>query len=163
MESGLEREDDSFLQLFCYCHFVIRQDRSRSAGLKRHFFLAITSEGRSSVPSSAFQCAENLVNIRSTQKLSWISLFHARGRRMPSFWVTGTTRFESVDIICQIWPIRGYTRSWYTSFNGSSGPALPSFFPFYFRLRPFSIQRFRLSRSLEQAIYGATCFPTHLR
>ena len=33
---------------------------------------------------------------------------------MPSFWVTGTTRFESVDIICQIWPIRGYTRSWYT-------------------------------------------------
>ena len=107
--------------------------------------------------------AGNLVNIRSTQKLSWISLFHARGRRMPSFWVTGTTRFESVDIICQIWPIRGYTRSWYTSFNGSSGPALPSFFPFYFRLRPFSIQRFRLSRSLEQAIYGATCFPTHLR
>ena len=58
--------------------------------------------------------AGNLVNIRSTQKLSWISLFHARGRRMPSFWVTGTTRFESVDIICQIWPIRGYTRSWYT-------------------------------------------------
>ena len=33
---------------------------------------------------------------------------------MPSFWVTGTTRFKSVDIICQIWPIRGYTRSWYT-------------------------------------------------
>ena len=114
MESGLEREDDSFLQLFCYCHFVIRQDRSRSAGLKKHFFLAPSSQGRSSVPSSAFPCAGNLVNIRSTQKLSWISLFHARGRRMPSFWVTGTTRFESVDIICQIWPIRGYTRSWYT-------------------------------------------------
>ena len=34
---------------------------------------------------------------------------------MPSFWVTGTTRFKSVDIICQIWPIRGYTRSWYTA------------------------------------------------
>ena len=47
-------------------------------------------------------------------KLSWIPLFHARGRRTPSLWVTGATRFESVDIICQIWPIRGYTRSWYT-------------------------------------------------
>ena len=114
MESGLEREDDSFLQLFCYCHFVIRQDRSRSAGLQKHFFLAPSSQGRSSVLTLALLRAGNLVNIRSTQKLSWISLFHARGRRMPSFWVTGTTRFESVDIICQIWPIRGYTRSWYT-------------------------------------------------
>ena len=105
---------DFFLRLICCCHFVIRQDRSRSAGLQKHFFLAPSSQGRSSVPSSALLCAGNLVNIRSTQKLSWISLFHARGRRMPSFWVTGTTRFESVDIICQIWPIRGYTRSWYT-------------------------------------------------
>ena len=114
MESWLEREDDSFLQLFCYCHFVIRQDRSQSAGFQKHFFLAPSSQGRSSVPSSALLCAGNLVNIRSTQKLSWIPLFHARGRRTPSLWVTGTTRFESVDIICQIWPIRGYTRSWYT-------------------------------------------------
>ena len=56
----------------------------------------------------------NLVHICSTPNLSWILLFNARGRRTPSFWVTGTTRFESVDIICQIWPIRGYTRSWYT-------------------------------------------------
>ena len=63
--------------------------------------------------SSALLCAVNLVNICSTQELSWILLFHARGRRMPSFWVTGTTRFESVDIICQIWPIRGYARSWF--------------------------------------------------
>ena len=100
--------------MFCYCHFVIRQDRSRSAGLQEHFFLAPSSQGRSSVPSLALLCAGNLVNIRSTQKLSWISLFHARGRRMPSFWVTGTTLFESVDIICQIWPIRTYTRSCYT-------------------------------------------------
>ena len=81
---------------------------------KKHFFLAPNSQGRSSVPSSALLCAGNLVNIRSTQKLSCISLFHARGHRMPSFWVTGTTRFESADIICQIWPIRGYIRSWYT-------------------------------------------------
>ena len=35
--------------------------------------------------------------------------------------------------------------------TGSSGPALPSFLPFYFRVRAFSIQRARLSRSLEQA------------
>ena len=81
---------------------------------KKIFFPAPSSQGRSSVPSSALLCAGNLVNIRSTQKLSWIPLFHTRGRRMPSFWVTGTTRFESVDMICQIWPIRAYTRSWYT-------------------------------------------------
>ena len=31
-------------------------------------------------------------------------------------------------------------------------PALPSFLPFYFRVCAFSIQRTRLSRSLEQAI-----------
>ena len=31
-------------------------------------------------------------------------------------------------------------------------PSLPSFLPFYFRLRAFSIQRAQLSRSLEQAI-----------
>ena len=80
----------------------------------KNFFVAPSSQGRSSVPSSALPCAGNLVNILSTQKLSWIPLFHARGRRTPSFWVTGTTRFESVDIICQIWPIRGYTRSWHT-------------------------------------------------
>ena len=43
-----------------------------------------------------------------------IPLFHACGHQMRSFWVTGTTRFESVDITCQIWPIKGYTRSWYT-------------------------------------------------
>ena len=112
-ESGLEHVDNS-LRLFCYCHFVIRWDRSRSAGLQKHLFHAPSSQGRSSVPSSALLCAGNLVNISSTQKLSWIPLFHARGRRTPSLWVTGTTRFESVDIICQIWPIRGYTRSWYT-------------------------------------------------
>ena len=98
----------------CYCNVVIREDRSRSAGLQKHFFPARSSQGRSSVPFSALLCAGNLVNIRSTQKLSWIPLFHTRGSRMPSFWVTGTTRFESVDMICQIGPIRAYTRSWYT-------------------------------------------------
>ena len=72
-----------------------------------------SSRGRSSVPSSALPCAGNLVNIHSTQKLSWIPLFHVHGRCTPSLWVTGMTRFESVDIICEIWPIR-YTRSWYT-------------------------------------------------
>ena len=33
-----------------------------------------------------------------------------------------------------------------------AAPALPSFLPFYFRVCAFSIQRTRLSRSLEQAI-----------
>ena len=45
---------------------------------------------------------------------SWIPLFHACGHHTPSFWVTGTTCFESIDTICQIWPIRGYTRNWCT-------------------------------------------------
>ena len=123
---------------------------------QKHFFLAPSSQGRSCVPSSGLLCAGNLVNIRSTQKLSWISLFHARGRRMPSFWVIGKTRFESVDIICQIWPIRGYTRSWYTGtgrlkkWNTGSAASSPlSFIPFYFRLRALSIQQ--LSRSPGQA------------
>ena len=76
---------------------------------------------------------------------------------MPSFWVTGTTRFESVDIICQIWPIRGYTRSWYTGTGRlkkwlqAPPPSLPSSLPFYFRVCAFKTQRTRLSRSLEQA------------
>ena len=99
----------------CYCNVVIREDRSRSAGLQKHFFLVPSSQCRSSAPSKVLLCAGNLVNMRSTQTfLPWIRLFHARRRRMPSFWVTGTTRFESVDMICQIWPIRAYTRSWYT-------------------------------------------------
>ena len=34
--------------------------------------------------------------------------------------------------------------------TGSAAPALPSFLPFYFRVCAFSIQRTRLSRSLEQ-------------
>ena len=86
---------------------------ARRQDCKKHFSSHQGPKARS-VSSSALLCAENLVNIRSTQKLSWIPVFHARGRRMPSFWVTGTIRFKSVDIICQIWPIRGYTRSWYT-------------------------------------------------
>ena len=45
---------------------------------------------------------------------SYNSLFHARWHRAPSFWSDRTTRFDSVDITCQIWPITGYTRSWYT-------------------------------------------------
>ena len=54
-------------------------------------------------------------------------------------------------------PIRGYTRSW--SFKemitASAAPSLPSFLPLYFCLRAFSIQRARLSRSLEQAMLNS--------
>ena len=35
--------------------------------------------------------------------------------------------------------------------TGSAAPSLPSFLPFYFRLRAFSVQRALLSRSVEQA------------
>ena len=38
--------------------------------------------------------------------------------------------------------------------TGSAAPALPSFLPFYFRVCAFSIQRTRLSRSLEQASFS---------
>ena len=112
-DMNLEHVDNS-LRLFCYCHFVIRQDRSRSTRSQKHLFHAPSSQGRSFVPSSALLCARNLVeNILPTEKLSLIPLFHARGRRTPSLWVTGTTCFESVDIICEIWPIWPI-RSWYT-------------------------------------------------
>ena len=120
----MERVNNSFLRLFCYCHFFIRQDRSRWAGLQKHLFQAPSSQRRSSVPSSTLLCAGNLVNIRSKQELSWIPLFHERGRRTPSFWVTGTTHFESVDITCQIWLKENYELA------------------------------YRLSRSLEQAKQG---------
>ena len=69
------------------------------------------------------------------------------------------------DIICQIWPIRGYTRSWYTGTGrlkkwwGSAAPALPSFLPFYFHLHAFLIQRAPLSWSLEQARSLGTVYP----
>ena len=44
--------------------------------------------------------------------------------------------------------------------KGWAAPSLPSFFPFYFRLRALSIQRTRLSRNLEQATYiAATTIP----
>ena len=65
------------------------------------------------LPKRSYMCGRS-VNICSTKKLSWMPLFQARAHRTPSFWGTGTTRFEFVVITCQIWPIRGYTRSWYT-------------------------------------------------
>ena len=64
---------DNSLRLFCYCHFVIKQDWSRSARSQKHLFHAPSSQGRSSVPSSVLLCAGNLINVRSTRKLSSIS------------------------------------------------------------------------------------------
>ena len=43
--------------------------------------------------------------------------------------------------------------------TGFTAPALPSFLPFYFRLRAFLIQRAGLSRSLEQARSLGTVYP----
>ena len=99
----------------CDCSVIVTfyQARPKPVGrIAKIFFPRAKFTRQLFFPSSALLSAGNLVNIRSTQKLSWIPLFHVRGRRMPSFWLTGTTRFDSVDIICQIWPIRGYTRSW---------------------------------------------------
>ena len=68
-----------------------------------------------------------------------IPLFHACGRHMRSFWVTGTTRFESVDITCQIWPMKGYNQGlvyrnklFKEMITGSTALSLPSFLPFLF-------------------------------
>ena len=80
---------------------------SQSVGLQKHLFYMTSSQGRSSVPSSTLLCV-NIV------KLSWIPLFHTRACCMPSFWVTETSALRSVNITSQIWPNRGYTRSWYT-------------------------------------------------
>ena len=111
-----------------------------------------------SVPSSALPCAGNLVNIRSTPKLSWIPQINARGRPMPSFLETGTTRvWECWYNLSNLTNQRLYQELVYRNgsfkemITGSAAPALPSFLQLYFRVCAFSIQRTRLSRSLEQA------------
>ena len=143
------RVNNFFLRLFCYCFLVIRQDRRWLAGLQNIFSTCqVHKAGLLFLP----QCSYNN------------PLFHACGRHMRSFWVTGTTRFESVDITCQIWPIKGYTRGWYTGTSclkkWLQAPPLflsPVSSPFcfvlfcFFHVCAFSIQQTRLSRSLEQA------------
>ena len=157
MESGLEREDDSFLQLFCYCHFVIRQDRSRSAGFQNPFFLVPGSQGRSSVPSSALLCVGNLVNIRSTQKLSWIPLFHATSLsdRNDPLWECwyNLSNLTNQRVYQELVHRNGLSKEMIT---GSAAPSLPSFLLFYFHLRALSIQRAQLFRSLEEATSSRT-------
>ena len=68
-------------------------------------------------------------------------------------------RSSGADRRCQIWPIRGYTRFWYTgtaSFEKISQafprplPSLPSFFPALSLALVFA--RAPLSERLEQAI-----------
>ena len=91
------RVKNFLLPLFCYCFFVIKTEDG-------------WQDCKTSFPRTKFTRQV----FCSFLSAPMIPLFHACGHRMRSFWVTGTTRFESVDITCQIWPIRGYTRRWYT-------------------------------------------------
>ena len=103
-----------------FTHFVIRQDWSRSAGSQKHLFLAPRSQARSSVPSSALLCAGN-------------PIFHKRGSCTRSFWVTKTTRFESVDTICQM----GRLKKWLQAPLPLLSP-VSSHYVFMFALSQFS-------------------------
>ena len=146
------------------------RSQSRLAGLQKRLFHAPSSQGRSSVPSSALLCAGNLVNICLTQKLSWNPLFRIRGRHTPYIWVTGMTHFDSVDITCQIWPIRGYARSWYTrtgclkKWLQAPPPLLSpvsSCFMFVFKLSQFTrLDYLEACNRLEHILHLlSTCWP----
>ena len=147
------RVKNFLLPLFCYCFFVIKTEDG-------------WQDCKTSFPRTKFTRQV----FCSFLSAPMIPPFHACGHRMRSFWGTGTTRFESVDITCQIWPIRGYTRSWYTRtshlkkwlqapplfLSPVSSPFCFCFVCFclfvcFFHFRVFSIQQTRLSRSLEQA------------
>ena len=77
-------------------------------GLQKHLFPwhVPRSQGRSSVPSSTSLCAGNFI-----KKVHWTEVIvdspiPLSDRNYPYL--------KSVDITCQIWPIRGFTRRWYT-------------------------------------------------
>ena len=82
------------------------------------------------------------------------------GHCTPSFWVKESKRLplRSVNITCQIWPNRGYTRSWYTG-TSYLKKWLQAPLPFLslvssrfiFLVVLFQSLRTRLTQSLEQA------------
>ena len=163
--SGLECEDNSFLQLFCYCHFVIRQDRSRSAGLQNHSFLVPSSQGRSSVPSSALLCVGNLINIIlfNTEVIldfsisgAWTSHAIFLSDRSDPLWECwyNLSNLTNQRVYQELVYRKGSFKEMIT---GSTAPSLPSFLLFYFCLCALSIQRTQLSRSLEQATTPLMC------
>ena len=82
---------------------------------------------------------------------------------MPSFWVTGMTAlWECWYNLVNLTNQRVYQELVYRNklfkemITSSATPSLPRFLTFYFCVRAFSIQRARLSWSLEQAISHQT-------
>ena len=134
----------------CDCYviapFVIRQDRSRSAGLQKHFFLALSSQGRFSVPSSALLRARNLVNIRSTPEVivgssisrAWTPHAIFLSDRNDPFWECwcNLSNLTNQRVYLELVYRNGSFKEMIT---GLATPSLPSYLPFYFRLRTFSI------------------------
>lgn len=90
-------EETTLIVLFCELKAFAKRGYSWNIKLlpnpvgriATHLYHAPSLQGTFSVPSLAILCAGNLLNTRSTWKLSWLHLFHASGRRTPSFWMTG--------------------------------------------------------------------------
>ena len=148
------RVNNFFLQQ--YCSVVIATEAGRQDCRNIFSTCQVYKAARSSVPSSALLYVGNLLNtgICSTQKLLWILLLHTHGSCAPSFWVTGTTCFGSVDVTTQrlyqelVYRNKPFKEMITGSVAFSSLHCSPAFFVC---VRIFSIQWTWLSWSLEQA------------
>ena len=78
----------------------------QSAGLQKHLFYMTSSQGRPSVPSSTLLMCEHR-SYRGFLYFYFYLYFHL------SEWQKWSA-LRSLNITSQIWPITGYTRSWYT-------------------------------------------------
>ena len=81
---------------------------------KNIFFHALSSQRFLSAPMCGKYCKHSFNTVHnccSTQKVIVDSSI-SRAWTPHAIFLSETTHFETVDIICQIWPIRGYTRSW---------------------------------------------------
>ena len=140
------------------------QDQSQAAEWQKHFFHTPSSQGKSSVPSSALLCVGNLVNICSTQievivdsTISRVWMLHViflsdRNALLWECWYN-LANLTNQRVYQELVYRNGLFKEMIT---GSTTPSHPSFLTFYFCVRVFSIQRARISQSLDQAISHQT-------